>query len=151
MHNPESVLENEKHKILWDFEIQTDHLMPARWPNLVNKQTNKQIKKWRSYRIVDFVVHSDWPLGKTERMWNNKYLPLAREKKNDETWKWRWCQLQLECLVQSRKGWYRDWGTGKLEDSIVEKTKKSTGDLERLAVSQTPVDNHQLTLVWKTQ
>ena len=25
MHNPESVLENEMHKLLWDFEIQTDH------------------------------------------------------------------------------------------------------------------------------
>ena len=24
MHNPESVQENEMHKVLWDFEIQTD-------------------------------------------------------------------------------------------------------------------------------
>ena len=24
MHNPEFVLENETHKLLWDFEIQTD-------------------------------------------------------------------------------------------------------------------------------
>ena len=28
MHKPESVLENETHKILWDFE--TDYLIPAR-------------------------------------------------------------------------------------------------------------------------
>ena len=34
-HKPESVLENEMHKILWDFEIQTDQLNPARRPNLV--------------------------------------------------------------------------------------------------------------------
>ena len=27
MHNPESVPENETHKVLWDFEIQTDHLI----------------------------------------------------------------------------------------------------------------------------
>ena len=27
MHKPESALENETHKILWDFEIQTDHLI----------------------------------------------------------------------------------------------------------------------------
>ena len=33
MHKPESVLENETHKILWDFEIQTDHLIPARRPD----------------------------------------------------------------------------------------------------------------------
>ena len=30
MHNPEFVSENETHKILRDFEIQTDHLIPAR-------------------------------------------------------------------------------------------------------------------------
>ena len=35
MHKPESVLENETHKILWDFEIKTDHLIPARRPDLV--------------------------------------------------------------------------------------------------------------------
>ena len=33
MHKPESVLENEMHKIPWDFEIQTDHLIPARSGN----------------------------------------------------------------------------------------------------------------------
>ena len=40
MHNLESVLENEMHKNLWDFEIQTDHLILARWPDLlrVNKK-----------------------------------------------------------------------------------------------------------------
>ena len=30
MHNIESVLENETHKILWDFVIQTDHLILTR-------------------------------------------------------------------------------------------------------------------------
>ena len=30
MHKPESILENETYKILWDFEIQTDHLILAR-------------------------------------------------------------------------------------------------------------------------
>ena len=30
MHKPESILENKTHKILWDFEIQTDHAIPAR-------------------------------------------------------------------------------------------------------------------------
>ena len=27
VNSPESVLENETHKILWDFEIQVDHLI----------------------------------------------------------------------------------------------------------------------------
>ena len=30
MYKPESVSENETHELLWDFEIQTDHLIPAR-------------------------------------------------------------------------------------------------------------------------
>ena len=32
-NKPESFLENETHKLLWDFEIQTDHQIPARRPN----------------------------------------------------------------------------------------------------------------------
>ena len=35
MHKPESVQENQTYKILWNFEIQTDHLIPARRQNLV--------------------------------------------------------------------------------------------------------------------
>ena len=34
---PEFVLENETHKILWDFEIQTDRLIRAKRPELVLK------------------------------------------------------------------------------------------------------------------
>ena len=30
MHNPEPFLENKTEKILWDFEMQTDHLISAR-------------------------------------------------------------------------------------------------------------------------
>ena len=35
MYNPESVPENETHKIIWDFDIQTDQLISARRPDLV--------------------------------------------------------------------------------------------------------------------
>ena len=40
MHNPESVQENEMHKLRWDFVIQTDQLNSARWPDreIVNKK-----------------------------------------------------------------------------------------------------------------
>ena len=43
MYNPVSVLENETQKVLRDFEIQTDHLISARRPNLVkvNKKENQ--------------------------------------------------------------------------------------------------------------
>ena len=41
MHNQESVLENETNKLLWDFEIKTDHLM------LVRKSDQLLVKKKR--------------------------------------------------------------------------------------------------------
>ena len=34
MHNLESILEKETHKIRWDLEIQTDHLILTRFPDL---------------------------------------------------------------------------------------------------------------------
>ena len=33
MHNPASVLENNTHKLLWDFDIETDPLILARRPD----------------------------------------------------------------------------------------------------------------------
>ena len=48
MHNSASVIENETHKPLWHFEIQTDHLFSARWPDLIlinQKTTTKKTKK----------------------------------------------------------------------------------------------------------
>ena len=35
MNNPATVLENDTNKILWDFDIQTDHLISARKPDLI--------------------------------------------------------------------------------------------------------------------
>ena len=54
MHKTESVLENETHKSLWDFEIKADDLISARQPDLVIKTKQK-----RTCQIVDFAVHVD--------------------------------------------------------------------------------------------
>ena len=35
MHNPAPVLENDSHKLLWDINIQTNLLIPARRPELI--------------------------------------------------------------------------------------------------------------------
>ena len=35
MHDQAPVLENDTHKLLWDFNIQTDHLILARRPDLI--------------------------------------------------------------------------------------------------------------------
>ena len=35
MHNPAPVLENNTHKLLYDFDIHTDHLISPRRPDLI--------------------------------------------------------------------------------------------------------------------
>ena len=40
-----SVQENETHKLLFDFDIQTDHLVLGRRPDLIIKKTKKKQKK----------------------------------------------------------------------------------------------------------
>ena len=47
MHNPVSVLENDTHKLLWDFDIQTDHLISAKRPDLIAINNNNKKKKKR--------------------------------------------------------------------------------------------------------
>ena len=53
-HEPESVLENEDYKMLWDFSIQADHVIEAWRPDLVVFD-----KKERSCKIFDFAVPRD--------------------------------------------------------------------------------------------
>ena len=67
MHKPESVLENETHKVLWDFEMQMDCPTPTRRPNLelINKKKRKE--KW----ILTF---------QNERKRKDKYLDLWNMK-----------------------------------------------------------------------
>ena len=45
IHNPAPVLENDTHKLLWDFNIQTDQLIPARRPDLIIIKKTKKTKK----------------------------------------------------------------------------------------------------------
>ena len=57
MHIPASVQENYTYKLLWDFDIQTDHLILARSRDLII-MTNKNKKK-RICKIDDFTVPTD--------------------------------------------------------------------------------------------
>ena len=72
-HEPESVLENEDYKILWDFSIQTDHVIEARRPDLVVVD-----KKERS-KIIDFAVPGDSRIEEKEKDKIEKYQELGRE------------------------------------------------------------------------
>ena len=73
-HEPESVLENEDYKILWDFSIQTDHVIEARRPDLVVVD-NKE----RSCKKIDFAFPGDSRTEDKEKDKIEKYQDLGRE------------------------------------------------------------------------
>ena len=80
MHNLVPVLENDTHKLLWDFAIQMDHLISARIPDfiIINK---KKKKKKKICQIVDFTIPADHRIKLKECEKRDKYLDLARELK----------------------------------------------------------------------
>ena len=73
-HEPEILLENEDYKILWDFSIQTDHVIEARRPDLV-----VVVKTERSCKIIDFAVPGDSRIEEKEKDKIEKYQDLGRE------------------------------------------------------------------------
>ena len=74
MHNPESVPENETYKLLWEFEIQMDHLISARRPDLIIIN-----KKKRTCTIVDFSLPADHREKLKESEKKDKYQDFARD------------------------------------------------------------------------
>ena len=78
MQNRAAVLENDTYKLLWDFDIQTDHLISARRPDII--VINKKKKK-RTWKIVDFAGPADYRIKLKEWEKKDKYLDLARELK----------------------------------------------------------------------
>ena len=76
MHNPASVLVNETHKLIWDFKIQTDHLISARQPSKINKY-----KKMWTCIVVDFTVSADHWVKLKESEKNDKCLYLSMDWK----------------------------------------------------------------------
>ena len=63
------IIKNDTHKLLWDFDIQTDHLISARRPDLfiINK------------KIVNFAVLADHRIKLKEYEKKDRYLNLARD------------------------------------------------------------------------
>ena len=95
MHNPEYVLEKDIQKLLWDFDIQPDHLISARRPDLIlitkkkkkkkrkeKKKEKKRKEKKRTGKIVDFAVPAAHRIKLKECEKKDKYQDLAREWKN---------------------------------------------------------------------
>ena len=154
-NNPESLVGNAGHKLLWDFEIQIDHLISARQPDpeMVNK--NKSTS-WN----VDFAVLADYIVKLKERVKKDKYLELARESKKLGNMKVTVIPIAIGALGTVTKELVK--GTGGLGNKrmsgdhpnysikINQNTEKCPGDLSGLTVTQIPARNHWLMLVWKT-
>ena len=112
MHKPKSVPENKMHKILWNFEMQTDHLIPARIPNLV------MIKK-RNFLVRDFAVPADHRLKIKENEKKDNYIDLTREVKKKQTMKHegggytncKWCAWKDPQRLVKDAGRVRNWRT----------------------------------------
>ena len=112
MHNKASVLENDTHNLLWDFDIHTDHLISARRPDLV--VINRKNK--RTCKIVDFAVPADhriklkeseknWEFFKKLKNMKVKIIPIAIVAFGTVT----------KVLLKDRKTW-------KLEEETIQTT-----------------------------
>ena len=66
---PSTRPKNDTHKLRWNFDIQTDHLISARRPDLI------------IIKIIDFAVAADHRIKLKECEKKDKYLHLARELK----------------------------------------------------------------------
>ena len=81
MYNPAPVQENDTQKLPWDFDVQTDHQMSARRPDLIIINQKKKKKKKKICKIVDFTIPADHRIKLKECEKRDKYLDLTRELK----------------------------------------------------------------------
>ena len=77
-NNPASVLDNDTHILLRDFDLQTDHLISARRPDLIIINKKKKKENLQNYGLA---VPADYRIKLKENEKKYKYLDLARELK----------------------------------------------------------------------
>ena len=135
-------------------------------PNLGQKTRSynnqqKKKKKKKTGKIVDFAVPADHGIKLKECEKKDKYLDLARESKKLWNMKMTIIPIAIGAFGTVTKGLLK--GLEDLEvaaewrpsnNNIIEdgqNTEKSPGDLRRLTVTQSPMKDHKLTLMWKPQ
>ena len=156
MHKPEPCLENETHKILWDFEIQTDHQNPTRRPNLEIIDKKRDLAE---SRILPSQRTTGWKSKKAKKKKGQVLRPCLRTKKTmehvskgDTNCNWRAWAGRFSSI------WKGDWKNWESEyESRLSRLQYCWNRIEyweetwRFAVTQTSVKNHQLTLVLKAR
>ncbi|CAB4027853.1 Hypothetical predicted protein [Paramuricea clavata] len=73
-HQPNGVIESDNVKILWDFNIQCDHAIECRRPDIV-----VVLKKEKECKIIDIAVPGDCRIGIKETEKVEKYEELKRK------------------------------------------------------------------------
>ena len=134
-------------KLLWDFKIQTDHLISARRPNLIVIN-----KKSRTCRMVDFAVSADHRVKLKECEKRDKHPNLARELKKLWNMKVTIIPIVIGALGTDTKGLVQGLEdleiTGRLEIIQTAVLVRSRRILRRFL--ETWGDLLSLKLQWKT-
>ena len=143
--------------------VTTIMVIIMRSPNI--GQTTRHSDSWqkkRTWWTVDFAILADYKLKIKESKKRDKSLDLTGELK--KLWNMKVTVIPIVIgaprtipkrlvkgmgrLGKKRKG--RDHPDHPGIIKIAQSIEKSPGNLRRLAVTQTPVRNHQLMLTWKT-
>ena len=148
IHKPESVQENAMHKILWD------HLIPARIPDLMIIKSRKPAILW----ILPSRRTTPWKSKKLKRETNTWSSPENKKLLNMLI---TMIPIVIGVLGTVLKGLersleefeIREWSETFLTTALLRSTKilrRVLGALRRLAVTETTVKDHQLTIMLKT-
>ena len=125
-------------------------IITARRPDLII--INKKKKKKKICKIVDFAVPTDYRINLKESEKKDKYLDLTRELK--KLWNMKVAIVPIvigalgtitKCLLKGQE----DLEIGGRTETIQTTALLRTARILR-RVLETPVKNHQLTLMWKT-
>ena len=100
-HNPESVLDNEIHKLHRNFETKIDHQISARRPDLIIINEKKKKENFQNYGLF---FTADHRVKLKECKKRDKYLDLARELKKMWNMKVTIIQTVIGALCKVNQG-----------------------------------------------
>ena len=148
MHNPAPVQENDTHKLLWDFNIKTDHLISAIKPEIIiiNKKKKKKICK-----VVDFAVLADHRIKLKESEKRDMHLDLVRKLKKLRNMKVTIIPIVIGAFGTVTKGFLKaleDIDVGGREETIQTTALLKTARILR-RVLETWENLLSLNLQWK--
>ena len=145
MHNPTSVLENDTHTLLWDFDIQTDHLNSARRPDLIILNKKKEMV----WKTVDYTVPADHRVILKESEKKNQYLDLTRELKKLWNMKVTFVPIKISALGTVTKGLIKGLENLEIKGRVETITEIGQNTEKSSRVLETWGDLRSLKLQWK--